>query len=87
MKVFKLIPIDPTDDAWRYYTHKREVVVRAMDESAARALASKKFKIFGMVNPNRGARFDPWRDESHVRIEELFDTSYPSEGEPGVLDQ
>jgi hypothetical protein len=85
MKIFKLIPINPTDDAWRYYTHKGEVVVRAMDESAARALASKKFKIFGMVNPNRGARPDPWRDESQVKVEELVDTSYPSEREPGVL--
>jgi hypothetical protein len=86
MKIYKLIPLNPTDAAWRYYTHKGEVIVRAVDERGARALASQKFKIFGMVNPNRGARFDPWRDESQVSVQELFDTSYRPDGEPGVLE-
>ena len=86
MKIYKLTPVNPTDEVWRYYTHKGGVVVRAVDESAARALASKKFKIFGLVNPNRDARSDPWRDESQVSVQELSESSHPAVGEPKVLE-
>ena len=85
MPLFKLSPADLSDPNWQASSHRAAAIVRARDESAARAIAAKAFDVSIGFQPGRGVRVPPWRREKLVHVERIEDPRWEAEGPDEVL--
>ena len=85
MPLFKLSPADSTDPNWQASSHRAAAIVRARDESAARAIAAEAFDVSTGFQPGRGIRVPPWRREELVHVERIDDPRWEADGPDEVL--
>jgi len=86
MRVWKLTPIDLTDDNWEASSHRNVAIVRARDEKAARAIAAQAFDVAVRFPPGKGVRTPPWTRSTLVKVEAIEDPRYDRRGSPQVLE-
>lgn len=85
MPLFKLSPADLTDPNWQASSHRAAAIVRASDESAARAIAAEAFDVSTGFQPGRGVRVPPWRRDELVHVERIEDPRWEADGPDEVL--
>ncbi len=85
MPLFKLSPADLNDPNWQASSHRAAAIVRARDESAARAIASDAFDVTIGFQPGRGVRVPPWRRDELVHVERIEDPRWEADGPDEVL--
>jgi hypothetical protein len=78
MNVYRLDPIEPGHESWRYSKEKDPVWVCAATPEEARELASEK-SGFEAVAP-KGVP-SPWKDESLVACAQETAMTYPDPGQ------
>jgi hypothetical protein len=78
MNVYRLDPIDPGDESWRYSTEKNTVWTCAPTPEEARELASVK-SGFASAAPKDVA--SPWKNDSLVSCTIEPTMSYPDPGQ------
>lgn len=86
MPVFRLSPVDLLDPNWEASSHRGPAIVRARDESAARALAEKAFAVKTGFPPGHGIRVPPWTRPQLVKVERIDDPRWEGDDSDGVLD-
>ncbi len=86
MPIWKLTPLDLSDPSWEASAHRGLAIVRARDESDARATAAKAFDVKTRFGPRGGAKFPPWKRAALVKAERIDDRRYEAEGPAGVLE-
>ncbi len=85
MPLYKLSPIDVTDPNWEASSHRAAAIVRARDETAARAIAAKAFDVPTGFRPGRGLRVPPWKRRELVSLERIEDPRWEEDGVDEVL--
>ena len=86
MGIWKLIPVDPSDQSWQTSSYQGTVVVRATNERIARQTAARAFDLAIRFPPRAGLRAPPWLRPALVRAERIESTIYAAEGSPEVLE-
>lgn len=86
MKIWELLPIDPSNDNWAASTYAGSVVVRAENEDRAREIASLAFDTAATKPANGTVRYPPWRHPELVDCRELTDGSFDEDGDEAILD-
>lgn len=86
MRIYKLTPINPTYDGWRYSSFNGQVIVRAATEIDARQLASLAFSRMAPVIPGQETAGDPWSQGSQVDCAVFEDRRHPIDGLPEILE-
>jgi hypothetical protein len=84
--LFKLLPIDLSNSCWEASSHRGSAVVRARDEAAARKVAERAFGVKTRFPPGHGTLPPPWLRPELVRVEEIDDPRWSSDGPDEVLD-
>lgn len=84
MKVWELLPIDPTNENWAASTYNRSVVVRADNEDRAREIAKLEFRT--AASKLGAVPYPPWQHPDLVECCELTDGSFDAEGDEAILD-
>jgi len=84
-KIFRLTPIDPTNENWLCTIHKAEAVVRAWDEQTARNVMKREFGICAPPRASLNTIYCPWGRAEHSHCVEITDGTYPAKGPEGVL--
>ncbi len=84
MRIWKLEPVNTSEDHWRASTHVGPVIVRAPNETKARSLADDAFGIIpqylGGADP-----LPPWNYSSIVTCVQLEDSGFDEEGPDEIL--
>lgn len=86
MPVFRLSPVDLLDPNWEASSHRGPAIVRARDESAARAIAEKAFAVKTGFPPGHGIRVPPWTRPQLVTVGRIDDPRWQNNDGDGVLD-
>ncbi len=84
MPIFKLEPVDPTEDHWRCSKWVGTLFIRAKDELAARGIAQDAFGIVAEKLPG----LDPqlaWPHDWISTCEQVEDSEYDAEGPDDIL--
>ena len=85
MPIWELTPIDPLDPNWEASSHQGRVIVRALDEAAARDQAETAFGVKTRFPPGAGVKAPPWKRPALVRAEIIRDARYEEDGPAGIL--
>lgn len=86
MQIWKLMPLDLLDPSWEASSHRGIAIVRARDESEARAMAGRAFGAKTRFAPAKGQKFPPWRRPELVKAEPIDDPRFEVEGPAAVLE-
>lgn len=86
MPVWRLTPINPSDQDWAVSSHCGPVVVRAPNEQSARAVAARAFDLKSDFRPGQAVRFPPWTRAALVRAEHVHDPRFEEEGPTTLLE-
>lgn len=86
MPIWKLTPLDLSDPNWISSSHRGVAIVRAPDETAARAAAEKAFGVQTRFKPGAGVHFPPWTRPALVKAEMIEDRRYDSHGPTAVIE-
>jgi hypothetical protein len=86
MAVWKLTPVDLTDQDWEASSHRGVSIVRAPDEKSARDAAEKAFGVKTRFQLGRGVKAPPWKRPSLVQAERIDDPRYGPDGPTEVLE-
>jgi len=86
MPIWKLTPLDTTSDHWQASTRKDYIIVRAANESEARATAHSEFLIAAKRVPRGDTPLcSPWKQSNLVSCQRLENSEYEEEGSTKVL--
>lgn len=86
MRIWLLVPIDPSDGVRRASTQKDVFVVRAESADRARRLATAMFaKAQAKLFPGDLIAFSPWQHTDKVSVEEVTESDFSEEGPEEVL--
>lgn len=85
MPLWELIPVDLLDPNWEASSHQGRVVVRALDEDAARDEAEKAFGVKTRFKPGAGMKAPPWKRPALVKAEIIRDERYEEKGPTEIL--
>jgi transcriptional regulator with XRE-family HTH domain len=85
-RIWRLTPIDPSNENWEASTWRGSVVVRAPTERIARWRAKIAFVIATRRRPGQTILMCPWGFANFVRAEEVQDSSYQIDGPTAILD-
>ena len=86
MPIWRLTPLDLHDPNWQASSHRSVAIVRARDETQARATAAKVFDVKTRFAPRKGQSVPPWKREGLVKAEPIEDSRYEAEGPAAVLE-
>jgi len=86
MPIWKLTPLDLRDPSWEASSHRSIVIVRARNETDARATAARAFDAKTRFTPAKGLKFPPWKRSALVKVERIDDKRYEAEGPAAVLE-
>ena len=88
MSIWKLEPIDTSNDNWEASAHKGPALIRAADELQARTIAARAFYKAAERPPILGSELaiNPWNKVELVSCSRATDTDFPEEGQDGVLE-
>lgn len=86
MKVWELLPIDPTSEHWSASTVNGRIVVRAATGDRAREIAVSALGIATQVIPGTEPKFTPWGYQDLTECRELTDGSFDVDGDEAILD-
>ena len=86
MPIWRLTPLDLHDPNWQASSHRSVAVVRARDETQARATAAKAFDVKTRFAPRKGLSAPPWKRAALVKAEPIEDSRYEAEGPAAVLE-
>jgi hypothetical protein len=86
MPIWRLTPLDLHDAYWQASSHRSVAIVRARDESQARATAAKVFDVKTRFAPRKGQSAPPWKRAALVKVEPIEDPRYDAEGPAAVLE-
>jgi hypothetical protein len=86
MVIWKLTPVDLDDPNWEASSHRGPVLVRAVNEQKARALAADAFDVKSGFRPGKGVRFPPWTRPALVSAVRAHDTRFDEDGPSEVLE-
>lgn len=85
MPLWELIPVDLLDPNWEASSHQGRVVVRALNEDAARNEAEKAFGVKTRFKPGAGVKSPPWKRPALVKAEIIRDERYDEKGPAEIL--
>jgi hypothetical protein len=85
MPIWELKPLDTRDPNWEASSYCGRAVVRARDESTARAVAEKAFGVKTRFPPGEGVKAPPWKRAALVSAEVVQDPHYDAEGPAEIL--
>ena len=85
MPLWELTPVDLLDPNWEASAHKGRVVVRALDEAAARNEAEKAFGVKTRFKPGAGIKAPPWKRPALVKADVIRDEHYEEKGPTEIL--
>ena len=89
MPIWKLEPVDPTEDHWRRSTWGATVFIRAKDELAAREMAQNAYGVavggFAGLPPGAQTPLLPWEHDLISTCEQVEDSEYDTDGPDEIL--
>ena len=86
MPLWKLEPINLENNNWGSSTYRDEVIVRAVDVSKARDLASRAYVIATNARPDETAIIGPWENPGLIRAEQVQATDdYTEDGDQEIV--
>jgi len=85
MPIWELTPVDPLDPNWEASSHLGRVIVRALNEDAARDQAETAFGVKTRFPPGAGFKAPPWKRPALVRAEIIRDERYEEKGPTEIL--
>ena len=86
MPIWKLDPIDLTDQNWAASRRKGPVIIRAPTEDRARQIAQGAFAIGVSPTPGTELPFSPWKYPNLVTCQPDTSTEYDEDGPDAILD-
>lgn len=78
MQVYRLSPLRPDDEAWKFSLEKGQVWACALTPSDARDLVAAKSGYFKLAEPGAGS---PWKDATITSCVEEPTLKYPGPGQ------
>ncbi len=86
MPLWKLEPLDPSDQNWEASAFKDEVIVRAADSRIARLLAARAFGIATERRAGEAVKVVPWDYGRFVGCSRVEATeNYSADGDQGIV--
>jgi hypothetical protein len=85
MPLWELTPVDLLDPNWEASSHRGRVIVRAVNEDAARDKAERAFGVKTRFKPGAGVRSPPWKRPALVKAEVIRDERYEEKGPAEIL--
>ena len=86
MSIWRLEPIDTTDNNWRASAHVGPVLIRAADEQRARAIATGAFFVAAEHVAGLEVPVNPWEYNVVVSCLPANETTFAEEGPDEILD-